>query len=144
MNIVHLNPALSEVDPQWQNLVQLYLQGNLLSSYKNRFLVKKGHQLISLPVSEIRYFYSKDKLSFAKTLSGKDFVLDFTMGELEKLVSPDLFFRVNRQYIISHAAISKVVVWFHGKLKLEVQPDNTSEIIISRERVNGFKTWLGE
>lgn len=139
-NLIHPEPRM---DTNWQQML-LQLFPDRIPSYKNRFLIRKGHQLISLPVSEVRYFYSKDKITFAKTLEGKDFIMDFPIGEIEKMVSPELFFRVSRQYIISHAAINKVLVWFNGKLKLEVQPTNTDEIIISRERVNSFKAWMGE
>lgn len=112
--------------------------------YRNRFLVKRGNQFIPLPVTDIRYFYSKEKLCFAKTYDNKDYMLPFTISEIEEMVSPAYFFRVSRKYMVSHAAITKILVWFNGKLKVEVEPDVTESIVISRERVNGFKTWLGE
>lgn len=114
------------------------------SHYKNRFLIKKGHQLISLKASDIRYFYSKDKLTFVNTVDNKEYIIGFTIEQLEKLVSPEYFFRVSRKYIISHAAISKVLLWFNGKLRLEIQPGNPEGITISRDRVSGFKAWMGE
>lgn len=112
--------------------------------YRSRFLIRKGHQFISLPVSEIRYFYSKEKICFVKTNDNKDYVVPFTITEIEEMISPDMFFRASRKYIISHNAITKILVWFNGKLKVELQPNTGEEIIISRERVNNFKAWLGE
>jgi DNA-binding LytR/AlgR family response regulator len=114
------------------------------ATYKNRFLIRKGHQYISLPVTDIRYFYSKEKLCFVKTLDNKDYVLPYTITEIEEMVAPALFFRASRKYIVSHAAITKILVWFNGKLKVEIQPGTAEDIIISRDRVNGFKIWLGE
>lgn len=112
--------------------------------YKSRFLIRKGHQFISLPVADIRYFYSKEKICFVKTVDNKDYVLPFTISEIEEMVSPASFFRASRKYMISHAAITKILVWFNGKLKVEIQPGAAEDIVISRERVNGFKAWLGE
>ncbi|MDF2192264.1 LytTR family DNA-binding domain-containing protein [Paraflavitalea sp. CAU 1676] len=112
--------------------------------YRNRFLIRKGHQFISLPVTEVRYFYSKEKICFVKTNDNRDYVVPFTITEIEEMISPDMFFRASRKYIISHSAITKILVWFNGKLKVEIQPNVGEEIIISRERVNNFKVWLGE
>ncbi|WP_315821154.1 hypothetical protein [Paraflavitalea speifideaquila] len=60
--------------------------------YRNRFLIRKGHQYISLPVTDIRYFYSKEKICFVKTLDNKDYVLPFTITQIEEMVAPVLFF----------------------------------------------------
>lgn len=113
-------------------------------AYRNRFLIRKGHQFISVPVTEIRYFYSREKICFVKTTDNKDYVVPFTISEIEGMVSPTRFFRASRKYIVSHGAITRILVWFNGKLKVEIQPGATEDIVISRERVNSFKTWLGE
>lgn len=132
------------LSPQLQQLWQLvYGDKPEPPTYKNRFLIKKGHQFISLPVTDIRYFYSKEKLCFAKTCDNRDYVIPHTIAEVEEMVSPELFFRASRKYMLSHSAISKILVWFNGKLKVEIQPAVGEDIMISRERVNNFKTWLG-
>jgi DNA-binding LytR/AlgR family response regulator len=46
--------------------------------------------------------------------------------------------------MVSHSAITKILVWFNGKLKVEIEPGAAESIVISRERVNSFKAWLGE
>jgi DNA-binding LytR/AlgR family response regulator len=55
----------------------------------------------------------------------------------------EMFFRINRHLIVNIEAVKKVHVWLGGRLKLEVCPVTTAETIVSRERVNGFKEWLG-
>lgn len=130
---------------QLQELVQLLSpEKPTVPSYRNRFLIRKGHQFISVPITDIGYFYSREKICFVKTIDNKDYVVPFTIAEIEEMVSPARFFRASRKYIISHGSIAKILVWFNGKLKVEIQPGATEEIVISRERVNGFKTWLGE
>lgn len=130
---------------QLQELLQLLGPEKIQEpAYKSRFLIRKGHQFLSIPVADIRYFYSRDKLCFAKTHDNKEYVMPFNITEIETMVSPSLFFRISRKYIISHGAIVKILVWFNGKLKVEIQPGATEDIVISRERVNNFKTWLGE
>jgi two-component system, LytTR family, response regulator len=149
MNAMHaamqqLNQGLPNSESAWKQFFEEYFPEKLMPDYKSRFLVKKGHQLISLSVNEIRYFYLRDKLTFVKMADNKDHILDYTVTEVEKLISPERFFRVSRQFIISHEAIEKVLVSTHGKLRVEVKPLHPEPIIISRERVPAFKTWMGE
>jgi DNA-binding LytR/AlgR family response regulator len=140
-------PSLTSMNltTQLQELLQLLgTEKKQEPEYRNRFLVRRGHQFIPVPVSDIRYFYSKDKLCFARTHDNKEYMLSFTITEIEEMISPALFFRASRKYMVSHAAITKILVWFNGKLKVEIEPGATESIVISRERVNSFKTWLGE
>jgi len=41
-------------------------------------------------------------------------------------------------------AIRKVHTWPGGRLKLKVAPPTQADTIVSRERVSGFKDWLGQ
>ncbi|NML22716.1 LytTR family transcriptional regulator [Pseudoflavitalea sp. G-6-1-2] len=115
-----------------------------LSVVKQRFLVKRGQQLISLPTSEILYFYSREKVSFAHTIDNKEFVIPFTIEQISMMVCGDHFFRVSRRHVICHQAIHRVLVWFNGKLKLEIRAAVPEEVIISRDRVHNFRIWMGE
>jgi two-component system, LytTR family, response regulator len=143
--VVNLQPSIAVLSPHLQRLLELMRPDTSVQPvYKSRFLIKKGHQFISVPVTDIRYFYSREKICFIKTSDNKDYMVSNNIAQIEEMVSPELFFRVSRKYIVSHSAITKILVWFNGKLKIELQPGETEDIMISRERVNGFKAWLGE
>ena len=111
-------------------------------NYKERFLVKMGQQLSYLPVGDIAYFYSEDGLVQALDQRGKRHIIDFTLDQLEEVLRPDNFFRINRKVITSLPAIQKIHTYFNSRLKLELQPSVLTEVIVSRDRVNGFKQWL--
>jgi DNA-binding LytR/AlgR family response regulator len=128
--------------PSAQTLQQL-IQAIQKPDYKERFLVKSGQQLIYLPVQSIAYFFSEDGLVFAQQESGKKYVLDFTLDQLEKLLDPEHYFRINRKFILKLSAIQKIHTYFNNRLKLEIHPDTGEvEVIVSRDRVNDFKQWL--
>ncbi|WP_276484934.1 LytR/AlgR family response regulator transcription factor [Paraflavitalea pollutisoli] len=138
-------PAQQGLAAQLQDLLQLLSPARPAGpEYRSRFLIRKGHQFISLPVADIRYFYSREKICFVKTADNKDYVVPHTITEIESMVSPVMFFRASRKYIITHAAISRILIWFNGKLKVEILAGQEEDIVISRERVNNFKLWLGE
>jgi len=110
--------------------------------YKERFLVKIGQQLTYITINDIGYFYSEDGIVHVKNKSGKHHILDYTLDQLEKLLDPKLFFRINRKFITSIESINKIHTYFNSRLKLELLPRTDLEVIVSRDRVGDFKSWL--
>jgi DNA-binding response OmpR family regulator len=113
-------------------------------TYRTRYLAKLGTRLISVNADMIAYFYVKDRLQFIKTKDGADLIIDKRMDKIEEDMNPNLFFRVNRQFILNYESIKKVVVWFGGKLKIEVSPAPHEDVIVGRLRTQELKKWLGE
>lgn len=112
--------------------------------YKSRFLVKTGTRLISIPIENICYFYTKEKFQYVKTVSNEDLIIDKPLDDIESGLDPKAFFRANRQFVVGYTSIEKVFSWFSGKLKIQVQPAAYEEIIVSRLKAAEFKKWLGE
>jgi DNA-binding LytR/AlgR family response regulator len=69
--------------------------------------------------------------------------LENNLSQLEEQLQPNNFFRINRHLLVNIETIKKVHTWLGGRLKLEIVPITTVETIVSRERVNDFKEWLG-
>ncbi|SHM80077.1 LytR/AlgR family response regulator transcription factor [Mucilaginibacter sp. OK098] len=123
-------------------LVTNYRNRQPQSEFKNRFLVKVGDKFIPVPISEVAYFSFEDKLTFLNTTAAKRYMLDHTLDELEKLIDPQLFFRLNRQYIVSFPAIKAVHNYFNGKLKVYVTPELSTGIVVSKDKSHYLKLWL--
>ncbi|MBL7740378.1 MAG: response regulator transcription factor [Chitinophagaceae bacterium] len=113
-------------------------------SFKERFLVKQGQKLLSVPVSQIAYFFSQERFIFFKTTDNQKFLLEYRIEQLESLLSPDRFFRINRSFIISLVSVREIHAYFGNRLKLYLSPDAGKEVIVSRKRVSDFKEWLGK
>jgi len=112
------------------------------SAYKDRFLISKGDAMVPVKVSEIACFYAEDKEVFLLTHQNKRYIIPNSIEELSEKLDPKLFFRVNRQYIISAEGISKVHYYFNFKLKVEIAADPKLEIIVSRSKTTAFKAWM--
>jgi len=112
--------------------------------YRSRFLIKQGQKMVSIDISEVAYFYSENKCTFMRTNQNQKYIIDLTLDELEKELAPQQFFRANRQYILSEKSIVSIHSWFNQKLKAEVNPPTEEHIIISRDKANAFKAWMGE
>ncbi|MCF0054236.1 LytTR family DNA-binding domain-containing protein [Dyadobacter sp. CY356] len=112
--------------------------------YKNRFLVKTGERIQTIAIDEIGTFYSEDKVTFLMTRQGKKFIIDYTLDEVENLLDPELFFRLNRKYISSVGAIKGVFTYSNSRLKILLENSSDNDILISREKMAAFKSWLGQ
>jgi DNA-binding LytR/AlgR family response regulator len=121
-----------------QNLLQHLHQ----PKYKERFLIKTGQQISFTATNEIQYFYSEDGMVFFRTEKGKKHTIDYTLEQLERLLDPKFFFRINRKAIIAIGSIQKIAPYFNNRLILETTPPPPFDFIISRDRVNDFKNWL--
>jgi DNA-binding LytR/AlgR family response regulator len=113
-------------------------------SFKTRFLVKIGERIQTVDVQDIAFFYSEDKVTFLQTRAGKKYIIDYTLDELEEMVSPDTFFRLNRKYISSISAIKDVFTYSNSRLKIHLENCTDNDILISREKMGAFKSWLGQ
>jgi DNA-binding LytR/AlgR family response regulator len=111
-------------------------------AYKSRFLVKLGERLIAVPQDNIAYFFAEQKVVLLITEDSKKYALDYTLDELETMLNPNDFFRLNRQFIAKFTAIRQIHQYFKGKLKVEIQPTIDKEILVSREKASVFKEWL--
>ncbi|PHN01038.1 LytR/AlgR family response regulator transcription factor [Flavilitoribacter nigricans] len=109
--------------------------------YKQRFAVKIGDHLKLIPTEEVLYFLSQHKLTYLFTESGKKYPVQYTLAELEELLDPRQFFRINRQMLLRDRAIEDVVSISNSRLKVKI-PFAAKAVIVSRERCPDFRTWL--
>ncbi|MBX2962690.1 MAG: response regulator transcription factor [Cyclobacteriaceae bacterium] len=114
----------------------------LSRKYKERFVVKVGEHLRTIEVKDIEYFFSADKAAFCHTKDGRNHVLDFTMDQLVDLVDPSVFFRINRKYLVSSAAITDIISYTNSRLKLVLPGLKDEDCVVARERVQDFRKWL--
>ncbi len=125
-----------------QLLAQLQ-QAPAASSYKTQFVVRVGEHLKVVPLEQIAYFFSLEKATFLQTTEGRKFVVDYTMDQLETLLDPRRFFRLNRAYLAQQAAIHDIVHYTNSRLQTVLKPTAPdAQVLVSREKVNTFKSWL--
>ena len=112
-------------------------------NYKTRFLIKVGEHLRMIDTSNISFFYSEDKSTYLRTFQGNCYALDQSLDQYEIQLNPSKFHRISRKFIVSSAAISDIISYSNSRLKLKLTGmDNSDEIVVSRERVKVFKSWL--
>ncbi|MFH1120539.1 MAG: LytTR family DNA-binding domain-containing protein [Bacteroidota bacterium] len=111
-------------------------------SFKSRFLVKAGEKIKSIPIEEILVFYSLEKASYLLTKGKRSYCIDFALDQLETMLDPEKFFRINRKYIVTMEACNVIIAWSNSRLKIQIDGVDDREIIVARERVQEFRDWL--
>lgn len=135
-------PAL--LDPAvLQQLIQ-QLQPAAPASYKQQFVVRVGEHLKVVPLDQIAYFFSLEKATLLQITEGRRFVVDYTMDQLEALLDPRRFFRLNRAYLAQQPAIHDIIHYTNSRLQTILKPaaPEGETVLVSREKVALFKAWL--
>lgn len=125
------------------NLRQILQRENPKKIYKKRFSVNVGQHLKFFTTEEIVCFFSEHKGTYLRTNTNRNYLLNTTLENLNEEVSPEIFFRVNRKFLINLYAIQDIISYTNSRLKINLKNHEGPEIIVSRERVKDFKNWLG-
>lgn len=115
---------------------------NKNKKYRTRFLVAGIDKYRPLQIDDIAYFYSENKITFAVTYNKEEHIIDLSLNKLLEQLNPDVFYRANRQMIISIHSIIKIEPYFNGKLCIFLKPSFKTTVTISEEKVTSFKMWL--
>ena len=110
--------------------------------FKTRFSVKIGEHIKIINTNDAVCLYSENKGSYFYSNEKRIYLLDYNMDELEDVLPPKDFFRVNRQFIINVNFIKDIILFTNSRLKIILHHFTDEEIIVSRERVQDFKKWI--
>ena len=115
---------------------------SLTKKHKNKFVLKVGDHIKVFTVEDIQCFYSIEKYTFLQNNSSRDYAISYSLDQLEDLLDPSMFFRINRKFIVPFSAISDIVSYSNSRLRVKLKSNDSDELIVSREKVQDFKKWL--
>ena len=112
--------------------------------FQERFLVQIGTKIKSVPVAEVAYFMADGKYLMLYTHEGGGYILDQTMAALEERLDPQIFFRINRKFIVGFSAIKEMIRYSNNRIKIGLSPlpPENIEAIVSADRIREFRDWL--
>ncbi|WP_395059855.1 LytR/AlgR family response regulator transcription factor [Flavobacterium sp.] len=123
--------------------IKKMLQNPFDKNYKTRFTVKIGQQLKVILMDEIECFFSENKGTYIHTFDNRNYLIDSTLEVLEQELDPKNFFRISRKFIVPLKSIKEILLYSNSRLKIILPTYKEEEVIVSREKVQEFKTWIG-
>jgi two-component system, LytTR family, response regulator LytT len=110
--------------------------------FKKRFVVSIANKIKVVNTSEAAYFYSKEKSTYLCTYDNRHYPVDFSLDNIELMLNPEHFFRINRQHLVSFKSIAKIDILSKSRIKIETNPPSDEEILVSSARTSDFRQWL--
>jgi DNA-binding LytR/AlgR family response regulator len=94
-------------------------------------------------VKEINHFHICEKNVFLKDFQGIDYGVDYSLEQLEGILDPRKFFRINRDCVVNIDAIKLMHSYSSSRLQLTLINEEKSDLfVISRDKVASFKKWI--
>ncbi|MFN8344472.1 MAG: LytTR family DNA-binding domain-containing protein [Spirosomataceae bacterium] len=126
----------------FQQLIQTLSQPQKV--YQSRFIVSRGEKVMSVTIDQIAYFEGEDRYVYLIKKDGTKYIVDYTLSDLETLLDPRHFFRLNRSFITHFSSIKSIFNSSKSRVKVELEPAAKREIMVSSENTQGFKNWLNQ
>lgn len=130
--------TISAFDPKV--LIHAFDQQSI--DYQKRFMVTAGDHIKSIAAQDIAYFYGKDKYVYLITTTNERYLIDHSLAQLESMLDPHDFFRINRQFLIGFIGIVDMIAYSRGRVKVMLHPPSKEAAIVSIDRAAAFKSWL--
>lgn len=109
--------------------------------YKDRLVSKSRAGLYLLNVADLAYFQLRNGVTHAIDGQGRAFVLNETLAQLEALLNPAAFFRLNRTEMVHLPAIEKLEPYFNDTLVVHLK-NLPATLTSSTHRTPELRKWL--
>jgi two-component system response regulator LytT len=111
-------------------------------NYKSSILVHVKESFIPIEVSKIAFFIVDTEILYIHTFDNKRYPVFKSMSEIEASLDPTIFFRINRQVLLSKKAIKKIQPYFKRKVIIKTDLKIEEQLIVSRLKVTEFMNWI--
>lgn len=129
-----------------KEFVEEFLGKYIQKNHKKRFLTRSGNRLCFIPSESVAYFYAEDGVTFLiESGSSQRFIVDHSLNDLEKdLLDPNKFYRINRSVIINLDYLIEMRPYVNGRLAVSLNAKSDDQLIVAREKVSEFKSWINQ
>ena len=111
-------------------------------NYRSTLLIPNRDRLLPVQTRDIAFIYNTDKNTQVFLFSGINYSYNKPLDHIFSQLNPTTFFRANKQFIISREAVSEIVTWYEGRLKIILSVDTPELLIVSKNKAAEFKKWL--
>ena len=136
-----LRARLSNTGIDFTNLLQNIQTRHHPDRKISSLLINWKDKIIPVRINDIALFNIDFKMTQLITFDNQKYFVNHTLDELEEICGED-FYRANRQYLINRNVVAEALQYHARKLVLKLRIEDKHEIIISKNRVPEFLSWL--
>ena len=110
--------------------------------YPEKLLIPINNELLPVDVSQISYFYTTVKCTRTILKDNTGLCYMKALDSIYASLDPSLFFRANKQFVISKSSIKNITIWFDSRLLVTLDTEVPERIFVSKNKAAQFKKWL--
>lgn len=109
---------------------------------KKSFLVFSKNKYLTVKTESIAFFYIHNESTCIVTFDHHEYPIPQPLEEVQNIVPSAQFYRLNRQYLVNFDAVKEVEHYFSRKLFVKLTVPTAEKLLIGKEKVSGFLSWL--
>jgi len=114
------------------------------TSGKTSFLVFRNQKYTTIHIDNIAFFHIRNDATCIMCFDKQEYVISESLEQIAQQVSPQQFFRINRQCLLNFAAIKEVEHFFLRKLHIKLVIETKEKLLVNKEKATRFLTWMEE
>jgi DNA-binding LytR/AlgR family response regulator len=111
-------------------------------NYQTSFLIRFREKIYPVAVSDIAFIYLENETVYLYNFKGEKHPVFKTLEEIENAVSPDQFFRINRQMLINRKAVKEIEPYFNQRIVVHLTVPTPEKALVPRLKVTPFLAWV--
>lgn len=111
-------------------------------TYQTSFLVRFRDKIHPILVSDIAFVHLENETVYLYNFKGEKYSISKSLDDIEALISPNQFYRINRQMIINRKIIKDIETYFNQRVVVQLTIPTPEQAIVPRLKVAPFLTWV--
>ncbi len=111
-------------------------------SYQTSFLIRFREKIYPVRVEDIAFSYLENEVVYLYTFQGEKHPIFKTLDDIESAISPEHFYRINRQTIVNRKAIKEIEPYFNQKIVVKLILPTPEQNLVSKLKVTHFLSWI--
>jgi two-component system, LytTR family, response regulator LytT len=111
-------------------------------TYQTSFLIRFREKIYPVPVADVAFVYLENETAYLYNFKGEKHPVFKTLDEIENVVSPDQFYRINRQMLINRKSIKEIENYFNQRLVVHLTVSIPEKALVPRLKVAPFLSWI--
>lgn len=112
--------------------------------YPEKILIPLNDKILPVAVTNISCFYSSEVKTVVILKDGTSIPYKKSLEYISQSLDPHLFFRANKQYIISKDSVNNITIWFDNRLLIILDIELPEDLYVSKNKAAEFKEWLAD